>query len=74
MDKPLPAIASSTLGFAPARASDVKRKRTRKDVIERSVHDQLPVVFPCDASEAEWLGTLLTANELRYVFKGGTPK
>jgi hypothetical protein len=74
MDKPLPAIASATPSLAPARASDVARKRARQDVIERSVHDQLPLAFPCDPSEAEWLGTLLTADELRYVFEGGTPK
>jgi hypothetical protein len=59
--------------LAPARASGVAHKYSRQDVIERSVDDQLPDVFACHLSEAEWLGTLITAGELLYIFKGGTP-
>ena len=37
---------------------------------ERIVHDRLPDSFVLDRSESEWLLTLLTADELRYIFEG----
>jgi len=42
------------------------------DAGDRIVHDRLPDSFTLDRSESEWLLTLLTAEELRYIFKGST--
>lgn len=39
---------------------------------ERIVQDRLPDSFVLDRSESEWLLTLLTADELRYIFEGPT--
>ena len=38
----------------------------------RVVVDQLPDSFPLARSESEWLLTLLSADELRYIFEGLT--
>lgn len=37
---------------------------------ERIVVDRLPDSFPLARSESEWLLTLLSADELRYIFEG----
>ncbi|MBN2973321.1 hypothetical protein JW805_15025 [Roseomonas aeriglobus] len=34
------------------------------------VDDRLPDAFALDRSESEWLLTLLSADELRYIFEG----
>ncbi len=39
---------------------------------ERRVIDLLDATFPVERSESEWLLTLLSAEELRYIFKGKT--
>ena len=36
----------------------------------RIVADRLPDSFALDRSESEWLLTLLSADELRYIFEG----
>ena len=36
------------------------------------VDDRLPDAFALDRSESEWLLTLLSADELRYIFDGHT--
>ena len=36
------------------------------------VDDRLPDLFPVDRSESEWLLTLLSAEELRFIFEGQT--
>ena len=36
----------------------------------RIVRDRLPDSFALDRSESEWLLTLLSAGELRYIFEG----
>lgn len=36
------------------------------------MHDRLPDSFALDRSESEWLLTLLSADELRYIFEGLT--
>lgn len=38
----------------------------------RIVADRLPDSFPLARSESEWLLTLLSADELRYIFEGPT--
>lgn len=37
---------------------------------ERFVVDRLPDSFPVERSESEWLLTLLSAEELRFIFEG----
>lgn len=37
---------------------------------ERAVNDLLPDSFPLSRSESEWLLTLLSADELRFIFEG----
>lgn len=39
---------------------------------ERIVRDRLPDSFVLERSESEWLLTLLSADELRYIFEGPT--
>ena len=39
---------------------------------ERRVVDQLPASFALARSESEWLLTLLSADEGRYIFEGPT--
>ena len=51
---------------------DLARDRLFTNEIGRAVDDQLPCSFTCDPSEAEWLTTLLTTEELRYIFEGGS--
>lgn len=36
----------------------------------RTVRDRLPDSFVLERSESEWLLTLLSADELRYIFEG----
>ncbi|MHA3841668.1 hypothetical protein ACX0GZ_10665 [Sphingomonas aestuarii] len=37
---------------------------------ERQIRDELATTFCLDRSESEWLSTLLSADELRYIFEG----
>jgi hypothetical protein len=37
-----------------------------------NVRDQLPDSFALARSESEWLLTLLSADELRYIFEGSS--
>ena len=37
---------------------------------ERAVNDLLSDSFPLSRSESEWLLTLLSADELRFIFEG----
>lgn len=37
---------------------------------ERRVIDGLPEAFALERSESEWLVTLLSAGELKYIFEG----
>ena len=37
---------------------------------ERQVIDRLPERFALERSESEWLVTLLSAGDLRYIFEG----
>ncbi|MBN8816549.1 MAG: hypothetical protein J0J06_14005 [Sphingomonas sp.] len=37
---------------------------------ERTIVDRLADSFPLERSESEWLLTLLSADELRYIFEG----
>jgi len=37
---------------------------------ERRIRDELATTFSLDRSESEWLSTLLSADELRYIFEG----
>lgn len=37
---------------------------------DRTVRDRLPDSFVLERSESEWLLTLLSADELRYIFEG----
>lgn len=52
-------------------AASCGRGRAR-DVADRQVIDQLPANFTLDLSESEWLLTLLSADELRFIFEGPT--
>lgn len=36
----------------------------------RRIRDELATTFSIDRSESEWLTTLLSADELRYIFEG----
>ncbi len=37
---------------------------------ERRIRDELATTFYLDRSESEWLTTLQSADELRYIFEG----
>ena len=37
---------------------------------ELQIRDELATSFSLDRSESEWLTTLLSADELRYIFEG----
>lgn len=37
---------------------------------ERQIVDRLADSFPVERSESEWLLTLLSADDLRYIFEG----
>ncbi len=50
----------------------IARTTLGTDSGDRIVHDRLPDSFTLDRSESEWLLTLLTAEELRYIFEGST--
>ena len=57
--------------------SSNKRVKTAGRVIltssnsdERQIRDELATTFSLDRSESEWLTTLLSADELGYIFEG----
>ena len=53
-------ITGSEMGRAPPTAARC----------DRHVHDRLPDSFALPRSESEWLLTLLSADELRFIFEG----
>lgn len=61
----------------PSRLAAEARSKTAGDLrgsgsIEPIVVDHLADSFALERSESEWLLTLLSAEELRYIFEGPT--
>ena len=60
----------------PAHDEDASAERPSQSAsngtVERRLVDRLPECFTLARSESEWLLTLLSADELRFIFEGTT--
>lgn len=62
----------ANLGYDEAASAKRRCRSASTASVERRIVDLLPDSFTLSRSESEWLLTLLSADELRFIFEGPT--